>query len=288
MWEAMCQLLAAKALKGRAASALGAFIELLENLAAKVLDMPLHLMTQTVIEQSGLIVYHQEEKGEKGQARVENLEELVSAARNFETSDEDADLSPLSAFLGHASLEAGDTQADEHEDSIQLMTLHSAKGLEFPYVFLVGMEEGLFPHKMSLEEPGRLEEERRLAYVGITRAMRQLVMTYAETRRLYGSETYNKVSRFVREIPAGLVQEVRLSNTVSRPFGGAKTPASSLFANASIPQTAFSLGQRVQHAVFGEGVILNFEGSGAQARVQVNFSEGSKWLMLGYAKLEAI
>ncbi|MDF9617724.1 DNA helicase II [Pseudomonas entomophila] len=288
MWDAMCQLLAAKALKGRAASALGAFIELLENLAAKVLDMPLHLMTQTVIEQSGLIIYHQEEKGEKGQARVENLEELVSAARNFETSDEDADLTPLSAFLGHASLEAGDSQADEHEDSIQLMTLHSAKGLEFPYVFLVGMEEGLFPHKMSLEEPGRLEEERRLAYVGITRAMRQLVMTYAETRRLYGSETYNKVSRFVREIPAGLVQEVRLSNSVSRPFGGAKTPASSLFANASIPQTAFSLGQRVQHAVFGEGVILNFEGAGAQARVQVNFSEGSKWLMLGYAKLEAI
>ncbi len=268
---------------------LGAFIELIEGLAAKVVDMPLHTMTQTTIEQSGLITYHQEEKGEKGQARVENLEELVSAARNFESTDEDADLSPLSAFLGHASLEAGDTQADEHEDSIQLMTLHSAKGLEFPYVFLVGMEEGLFPHKMSLEEPGRLEEERRLAYVGITRAMRQLVMTYAETRRLYGSETYNKVSRFVREIPAGLVQEVRLSNSVSRPFGGAKTATNSnLFANASIPQTAFNLGQRVQHAVFGEGVILNFEGSGAQARVQVNFAEGSKWLMLGYAKLEAV
>ncbi|MBF8743708.1 DNA helicase II [Pseudomonas guariconensis] len=288
MWEAMCQLLAAKALKGRAASALGAFIELMENLAAKTLDMPLHLMTQTVIEQSGLIIYHQEEKGEKGQARVENLEELVSAARNFETSEDDADLSPLSAFLGHASLEAGDAQADEHEDSVQLMTLHSAKGLEFPYVFLVGMEEGLFPHKMSLEEPGRLEEERRLAYVGITRAMRQLIMTYAETRRLYGSETYNKVSRFVREIPAGLVQEVRLSNSVSRPFGGNQSNSSSLFANASIPETAFTLGQRVQHSVFGEGVILNFEGSGAQARVQVNFAEGSKWLMLGYAKLEAI
>ncbi|WP_336872523.1 3'-5' exonuclease, partial [Pseudomonas juntendi] len=289
MWGAMCQLIAAKALKGRAASALGAFIELIEGLAAKVADMPLHTMTQTTIEQSGLISYHQEEKGEKGQARVENLEELVSAARNFESTEEDADLSPLSAFLGHASLEAGDSQADEHEDSIQLMTLHSAKGLEFPYVFLVGMEEGLFPHKMSLEEPGRLEEERRLAYVGITRAMRQLVMTYAETRRLYGSETYNKVSRFVREIPPGLVQEVRLSNSVSRPFGAPKTATNShLFDNANIPQTAFNLGQRVQHAVFGEGVILNFEGSGAQARVQVNFAEGSKWLMLGYAKLEAI
>lgn len=288
MWEAMCQLIAAKCLKGRAASALGAFIELIEGLAAKAVEMPLHVMTQTVIEQSGLIIYHQEEKGEKGQARVENLEELVSAARNFESSDEDADLSPLSAFLGHASLEAGESQADEHEDSVQLMTLHSAKGLEFPYVFLVGLEEGLFPHKMSLEEPGRLAEERRLAYVGITRAMRQLFMTYAETRRLYGSETYNKVSRFVREIPAGLVQEVRLSNSVSRPFGGSQAPASSIFANANIPQTSFNLGQRVQHSVFGEGVILNFEGSGAQARVQVNFAEGSKWLMLGYAKLEAI
>jgi len=289
MWESMSLLIANKGLKGRAASALAAFIELIENLSAKVMDMPLHLMTQTVIEQSGLIIYHQEEKGEKGQARVENLEELVSAARNFESAEEDAELSPLAAFLGHASLEAGDAQAEEHEDSIQLMTLHSAKGLEFPHVFLVGMEEGLFPHKMSLEEPGRLEEERRLAYVGITRAMQQLVMTYAEPRRLYGSETYNKVSRFVREIPAGLVQEVRLSNSVSRPFGsGQKQNSSSLFGAANIPETAFNLGQRVQHAVFGEGVILNFEGAGAQARVQVNFAEGSKWLMLGYAKLEPL
>ena len=289
MWESIRQLVTNKGVTGRAANALNGFMELIETLAQKVADMPLHLMTQTVIEQSGLITYHQEEKGEKGQARVENLEELVSAARNFETTEEDEDLGPLAAFLGHASLEAGDTQADEHEDSVQLMTLHSAKGLEFPHVFLVGLEEGLFPHKMSLEEPGRLEEERRLAYVGITRAMQQLVMTYAETRRLYGSETYNKVSRFVREIPAGLIQEVRLSNSVSRPFSGAqKMDNSRLFANEGIPQTEFSLGQRVQHAVFGEGVILNFEGAGAQARVQVNFDEGSKWLMMGYAKLEAI
>jgi DNA helicase-2/ATP-dependent DNA helicase PcrA len=292
MWEAMRLLVANKGLTGRAAGALGAFIELIENLAAKCMEMPLHLMTQTVIEQSGLIAYHQAEKGEKGQARVENLEELVSAARNFENAEEDEedeDLTPLAAFLGHASLEAGDTQAEEHEDSIQLMTLHSAKGLEFPYVFLVGMEEGLFPHKMSLEEPGRLEEERRLAYVGITRAMQNLVMTYAETRRLYGSETYNKVSRFVREVPKGLIQEVRLSNSVSRPFGGNQSMSgSNLFSGSEIPETGFSLGQTVRHSIFGDGVILNFEGSGAQARVQVNFSEGSKWLMLGYAKLEAV
>ncbi len=289
MWEAIRLMVANKALPGRASGALAGFIELIDNLAAKVLSMPLHLMAQTVIEQSGLITYHKEEKGEKGQARVENLEELVSAARTFE-NDEDDELSPLQAFLSHASLEAGDTQAAENEDSIQLMTLHSAKGLEFPQVFLVGMEEGLFPHKMSLEEPGRLEEERRLAYVGITRAMQKLVISYAETRRLYGSETYNKVSRFVREIPPQLMQEVRLSNSVTRPFNSSSSMSgSSLFAGSAVPDTGFSLGQRVRHSLFGEGTILNFEGAGAQARVQVNFEdEGSKWLMLGYAKLEAL
>jgi DNA helicase-2/ATP-dependent DNA helicase PcrA len=290
MWAAMQQLIANKGLTGRAATALSAFVELIENLAAKVLDMPLHLMTQTVIEQSGLIAWHQAEKGEKAQARVENLEELVSAARNFENNEDD-ELSPLAAFLTHASLEAGDAQAEEHEDCVQLMTLHSAKGLEFPLVFLVGMEEGLFPHKMSLEEPGRLEEERRLAYVGVTRAMQNLVLTYAETRRLYGSETYNKVSRFVREIPPALIQEVRLSNSVSRPYAAPSRSMSggSMFEGSQVPETPFSLGQAVRHSLFGEGVILNFEGSGAQARVQVNFaSEGSKWLMLAYAKLEAL
>ena len=287
MWEAIRLMLAGKVLPGRASSALSGFIELIESLAEKALAMPLHQMTQVVIEQSGLLAYHEAEKGEKGQARVENLEELVSAARAFE-NDEDEELSPLQAFLTHASLEAGDTQAAENEDSIQLMTLHSAKGLEFPLVFLVGMEEGLFPHKMSLEEPGRLEEERRLAYVGITRAMQKLVISYAETRRLYGSETYNKVSRFVREIPAPLIQEVRLSNSVSRPVSNSSMGGSSLFAGSAVPQTPFNLGQRVRHSLFGEGTILNFEGAGAQARVQVNFeNEGSKWLMLAYAKLEA-
>ncbi|BCD85545.1 DNA helicase [Pseudomonas solani] len=289
MWEAIRLLVANKGLPGRASGALAVFIELIENLAAKVLEMPLHLMTQTVIEQTGLITYHKEEKGEKGQARVENLEELVSAARAFENNEDDEELTPLQAFLSHASLEAGDTQADAFEDSVQLMTLHSAKGLEFPLVFLVGMEEGLFPHKMSLEESGRLEEERRLAYVGVTRAMQRLVLTYAETRRLYGSETYNKVSRFVREIPPQLIREVRLSNSVSRPVAGSNRSSGSMFAGAEVPQTGFNLGQRVQHSLFGEGTILNFEGSGAQARVQVVFeSEGSKWLMLAYAKLEPL
>ncbi|TLX54745.1 DNA helicase II [Stutzerimonas nosocomialis] len=288
LWAAVHQAVGTKVVSGRAASALNAFIELVDTLALKVEGMQLHNMAQLVIEQSGLLAYHRDEKGEKAQARVENLEELVSAARAFDHYSDDADdeQTPLAAFLDHASLEAGEQQAGDHEDSVQLMTLHSAKGLEFPVVFLVGMEEGLFPHKMSLEEAGRLEEERRLAYVGITRAMQHLYVTYAETRRLYGSETYNKVSRFVREIPPALISEVRLNNTVSRSFD---TRSASIFAGAGVPETPFSLGQRVRHSLFGEGTILNFEGSGAQARVQVNFEdEGSKWLMLSYAKLEAL
>jgi DNA helicase-2/ATP-dependent DNA helicase PcrA len=298
LWAAMHLLVEQKALTGRASNALQGFIDLIEELDVRTQGCELHAMAQIVIEQSGLLTYHKEEKGEKGQARVENLEELVNAARTFKQDEDmsatdgeiDDDLPPLVAFLDHAVLEAGDNQADEFTEAVQLMTLHSAKGLEFPIVFMVGMEEGLFPHKMSLEEPGRLEEERRLAYVGITRAMQQLYLTCAETRRLYGSETYNKVSRFVREIPAELLQEVRMNNSVSRPYqNNRQAPTSSMFNGAEIPQTEFKLGQFVQHAVFGEGVILNFEGAGAQARVQVNFAnDGIKWLMVTYAKLQPL
>ena len=289
LWAAIHEAVGRKLLSGRAAGALNGFVELIDQLALDTEGQELHDLTRRVIEQSGLWAFHRDEKGEKAQARLENLEELVSAAKAFVMNEEDGEYSSeLAAFLDHASLEAGEQQAAEHEDSVQLMTLHSAKGLEFPLVFLVGMEEGLFPHKMSLEEPGRLAEERRLAYVGITRAMQQLYMTYAETRRLYGNETYNKVSRFVRELPSDVVQEVRLNNSVSRRFESRPATATQGFANATIPDTEFRLGQRVQHALFGEGVILNFEGSGAQARVQVNFeSEGTKWLMLTYAKLVA-
>lgn len=291
MWQAACDLLDNKGLPGRAANAVQGFCQLIEDITLRVEGVPLYSMAQQVIEHSGLLRFHENEKGEKAQARIENLEELVSAARAFENdqAEEEAEGDTLLAFLAHASLEAGETQADRFEDSVQLMTLHSAKGLEFPLVFLAGVEEGLFPHKMSLEEPGRLEEERRLAYVGITRAMQQLVITWAETRRLYGSETFNKVSRFVREIPSELIREVRMSNQVSRPFGPGNPGKSSLFQNDATESTGFALGQRVMHTLFGEGVVLNYEGQGAQARIQVNFDdEGSKWLMVSYAKLQAL
>jgi len=164
------------------------------------------------------------------------------------------------------------------------MTLHSAKGLEFPLVFMAGMEENLFPHKMSLEESGRLEEERRLCYVGITRAMEKLYLTYAETRRLYGQESFNRVSRFIRDIPSDVLQEVRLSANVSRPTSFVKKPATLSDEGTG---SGLALGQQVKHKIFGEGVILSFEGNGPNGRVQVNFAnEGTKWMVLQYAKLQ--
>lgn len=288
LWQAMHEQIERKLLTARASNAMQEFIDLIELLAEQTIDTALDETVAHLIEHSGLMTYHQEEKGEKGQSRVENLEELMSAARAFELTQEQEELTPLVAFLDHAVLEAGDTQADEFEDSVQLMTLHSAKGLEFPLVFIAGVEENLFPHSNSLQEAEGLEEERRLAYVGITRAMRQLYLTCAETRRLHGKESYNQQSRFLSELPPELLQRVRLQNTTTK---SAATPSftSSLFAGSEVPETDFKLGQAVRHGVFGEGVIVNFEGTGAQARVQINFaSEGSKWLMLSFAKLEAI
>ncbi len=277
LWSAIAFVLEEKPLPARALGALQGFVVLINELDVGVDELALEALVERTIRDSGLYQFHKSEKGEKGQARVENLEELVSAAKQFVAEDEE--LSPAQEFLDRAALDAGDAQADEHEDSVQLMTLHSAKGLEFPLVFLAGMEENLFPHRMSVEEPGRLEEERRLCYVGITRAMQRLVITYAETRRLHGSESYNTPSRFVREIPANLLQEVRLRGTVTQPV--------SALTRASVPDTEISLGQRVYHQVFGEGVVLNSEGRGASARVEVNFdNEGGKWLVLQYANLQ--
>ncbi|WP_257281854.1 MULTISPECIES: DNA helicase II [unclassified Endozoicomonas] len=281
LWGAIKSVVATSAMGGKAGHSLGAFVELIESLGISGDDLELGELADHVISVSGLIDHHQKEKGEKGRARVENLEELVTACSEFDIDDIDQDeetepMSPLDAFLAHAALEAGENQADAFTDSVQMMTLHSAKGLEFPLVFLAGLEEGLFPHKMSLEE-GNLEEERRLCYVGITRSMEKLYLTYAENRRLYGNDTMNRPSRFIREIPGELLQEVRLGGSITRPVSVQKS------------DHGLALGQRVHHDVFGEGVVLNYEGEGSQARVQVNFdSEGSKWLMMAYANLSPL
>ncbi|HAS3630850.1 TPA: DNA helicase II [Vibrio cholerae] len=287
LWDASVGLLNDQVLTGRAASALSRFVELINALEEEGIDMPLHVLTDHAVKTSGLLEMYQQEKGEKSKARIENLEELVTATRQFEKPEEAQDMTMLTAFLTHAALEAGEGQADEHDDAIQLMTLHSAKGLEFPLVFMVGVEEGMFPSQMSAEEAGRLEEERRLCYVGMTRAMQKLYITYAEMRRLYGQDKYHKPSRFIRELPEGCLDEVRMKAQVSRPTSTGRF--SQTVVKESFNETGFNLGSRVRHPKFGEGTIINFEGSGPQSRVQVAFNgEGIKWLVTAYARLEKV
>ena len=283
LWIASSQAISDNELSSRASSALTMFLKLITSMTNEVKELPLIEKTETIIQRSGLMDLYKREKGEKGMARVENLEELVSACGNFEP--EDPNLSPLAQFLDQVALDAGDRQADIDEDAVQLMTLHSAKGLEYPLVFIAGMEENLFPHVMSIEEPGRLQEERRLAYVGITRAMTKLYLTFAESRSIHGRESFNSVSRFVRDIPSDVIEEVRLGNTIVRPT----TYGDSSVRSDSGLNTGFNLGQQVFHKVFGEGVILNFEGSGPRARVHIRFEEvGTKILILESAGLSDI
>jgi DNA helicase-2/ATP-dependent DNA helicase PcrA len=302
LWHAARAAVAAGALGARASSALAAFLQLIETMTADASSLPLHEQVDHVLAAGGLIEHHRKEKADRGEARVENLEELVSAARGFEP---EGDLPPLDAFLAHAALESGEGQAEEWEDCVQMMTLHTAKGLEFPVVFLCGMEDGLFPHQRSLNDLDGLEEERRLCYVGMTRAMRQLYLSFAEQRRLHGTDSYGQPSRFITEIPEDLVEEVRPRIQLGRPFArpaghshARDTHAAPAYTHSQVGRRAVAvepvapgmrLGARVRHGKFGEGTVLNVEGQGPQARVQVNFErQGTKWLMLAYANLEAV
>ena len=287
LWEASLRVQQGGALQARARNALAGFHALIDALEAEVAELPLKDKIDHVLLRSGLRVHYTNESKGAADSRVDNLDELVSVASRFVKGDEEdaAQLSELVAFLAYASLEAGEGQAQAGEDGVQLMTLHSAKGLEFPLVFLAGMEEGLFPNARSIEESGRLEEERRLAYVGITRARQKLVLSYAESRRLHGQDMYGVPSRFLREIPAPLLNEVRPRVQVSRPAFAPRPRRD--WGHASLDQSpGLSLGQNVVHAKFGSGVVTDLEGAGAHARVQVNFDEaGSKWLVLAYANL---
>ena len=299
LWDSCVRCINESILSSRAANSVLAFLELIDKLESGSSGMELHQKAEHVIVQSGLINHHEKEGGEKARSRIENLEELVNACSNFDAQeliadeDEGIDLTSnsfLKAFLDQASLDAGDTQASENDDAVQLMTLHSAKGLEFPLVFLAGMEEGLFPHKMSMDNIAGLEEERRLCYVGITRAKEKLYLSYAESRRLHGDVTLCRPSRFIKEIPSSLIDEIRLKSTIKRMGSqNSTTSGNQVRGHIDIPKTELSLGQRVLHGKFGEGVVLNYEGQGSNARVQVNFdSKGSKWLVLSYANLRVI
>jgi len=282
LWEAALQMIAGDALTARARNALRGFIELIEALARECGGQPLAQQIDHVLLRSGLRAHYAAESRGQLEARTDNLDELVTVATRFAPREDDADLPELVAFLAYAALEAGEGQAEDWEDGVQLMTLHAAKGLEFPLIFLVGMEEGLFPSQRSMEESGRLEEERRLAYVGITRARERLTLTYAERRRLHGTDLYGTPSRFLREIPPGLVREVRPRPQVSRPLAySSPKPIEEETGHG------LRLGQRVRHMNFGEGIITGAEGSGAHARVQVNFeTAGAKWLVVAYANLQ--
>ena len=313
LWAATRRMIADGAASPRAAGALRNFLDLIDELASGLDAVALHELVESTVEGSGLLDYYRREKVDRAQTRIENLQELVVAAGQFDfggedrwsrdtddTDDkpregdeaqvEDADRNvptPLTAFLSHAALESGEEQAAEGEDLVSLMTLHAAKGLEFPCVFISGMEEGLFPHSRSSEDSAKLEEERRLCYVGMTRAERKLCLSYAESRRLYGgSDRYSTPSRFLRELPPDRVAEVRLRGTVSRP--GLRVPPRRRAGSEPTggETSGLRLGQRVQHPKFGEGVVLTYEGQGAHARVQVNFEKtGSKWLVVAYANL---
>ncbi len=291
LWSAARDLVQQNALPPRALGAVRGFIDLIVQLRVRTqgaaddgpVTTPVDLpdLVRQVVNAAGLPALYKKERDGRGVDRIENLEQLAEATRRFaaEAADDEGDL--LGSFLAHAALEAGDAQADDIQDAVQLMTLHSAKGLEFPVVFVTGIEEGLFPHAMSADDPARLEEERRLCYVGMTRAMQRLYLTYAESRRLHGREEYPLASRFLREMPAELLEEVR-GGGLSKPYAGG--------ALGSGPAVAgFRLGQQVVHPKFGAGVVLSTEGSGHQARIQVNFeSVGAKWLVLAYARLDAV
>ena len=289
LWQAAGALVAENALAARARNAVAGFLSLIEALDAETTDLALKDRVDHVLARSRLREHWSSEaRGQlDAESRLENLDELVSVASRFSRAELDEDqqsMSELVAFLSYAALEAGEGQAQADEDGVQLMTLHSAKGLEFPLVLLVGVEEGVFPSSKSLEESGRLEEERRLAYVGITRARHKLVLTWAESRRIHGMDMYGMPSRFLREIPGHLLNEVRPRVQVARPM--AAPPRA---AHPVLEQPALKLGQAVTHASFGRGVVTDYEGSGAHARVQVNFEQaGSKWLVLAFANLQAV
>jgi DNA helicase-2/ATP-dependent DNA helicase PcrA len=286
LWHAASRVTKEGGLTARAGGAVSSFMTLIDTLAEETVDLPLEERTATMLERSLLLEHYQRDKVDRAQTRIENLHELVTATRQFVQQDTDEELDPLTAFLSHAALEAGEDQAGEWDDCVHLMTLHAAKGLEFPLVFLCGLEEGLFPHQLSSDDPAKLEEERRLCYVGMTRARRRLFLTQAEARRLHGTDYYPTPSRFIREIPSELVEEVRMRASVSRPVFRREGTAG---FDGDAGEGGFQLGQRVEHPKFGEGVVLMYEGHGSHARVQVNFANaGAKWLVVAYANLQVV
>jgi len=284
MWQAATELVAAKRLSGRANTAVGNFLTLITQLQEDLAENELPQKVEVLIEASGLLDHFKKDKSERGEARIENLEELSTATRAFIfANEEDPDLDMVDNFLAHAALESGEGQSDGDDNAVQLMTMHSAKGLEFPIVFLAGMEQGLFPHQRSIEDPAKLEEERRLCYVGITRAEKKLYLSMAEQRRMHGRDQYNPPSKFVGELPSALLDEIRPRMNVSVPVY-----ESTRFQPVEQESSygGIQIGQMVEHGKYGAGMVISFEGGGKNARVHVNFEDaGTKCLIMAYANL---
>ena len=271
---------------GRGGAGLKDYLEFVAGCKNFIEENNLSELMELIIKETGLYAYHGKEAGEKGKTRTENLEELITATKNFEQSikEEITNFQIAEKYLDIISLDSGDRQASEHDDAAQLMTMHSAKGLEFKLVILTGLEESLFPHGRSMESSSQLEEERRLCYVAITRAMEKLYITHAESRRLHGTDTFNPPSRFLKEIPKDLIDEIRPRAQTNIPYNRKDFSETKIEFEMDI---GISLGQKVRHKKFGEGIVLNYEGSGESARVQVNFEDsGTKWLVMSYANLE--
>ena len=286
--KASAKLIDEGSIGGRGGAGLKDYLEFIIGCKQFIKENTLSELMELIIKESGLYAYHAKEAGEKGKTRTENLEELITATKNFEQSikDEKTNEEIAESYLDVISLDSGDRQASEHDDAAQLMTMHSAKGLEFKLVLLTGLEESLFPHGRSMESTSQLEEERRLCYVAITRAMEKLYITHAESRRLHGTDTFNPPSRFLREIPKELIDEIRPRAQTNIPYNRKSFNETKMEFEEEI---GIALGQKVKHKKFGEGIVLNYEGSGDSARVQVNFDEsGTKWLVMAYANLEKL
>jgi DNA helicase-2/ATP-dependent DNA helicase PcrA len=320
LWQAAEQLVE-QGLTARAKTSIANFLGLIESLTEATLGLALEDQMLKVVSRSGLQAHFEKDSSEQGKGRLENIDELINAAGQFKQmqsqttaeglptesqvitdgvdaiAQQDGTLlhtpqydNPLADFLAQAALEAGEKQADEWESAVQLMTIHAAKGLEFPLVFMIGVEEGLFPSQRSHDDPASLEEERRLAYVGVTRAEKQLMITFANHRRLHGTEIYPQPSRFIKEIPSDCVDLVRLSGSVRPTVAGGYNTGMNASLQAALDaenETGFSAGEAVFHQKFGDGTVVDTEGSGDHARINVNFKNaGSKWLVTAYANLQ--
>ena len=286
--KASAKLLDEGSISGRGGAGLKDYLEFVAGCNTFIQENLLSELMELIIKETGLYAYHAKEPGEKGKTRSENLEELITATKNFEQSvtEKKSNEEIAKSYLDIISLDSGDRQASEHDDATQLMTMHSAKGLEFKLVLLTGLEESLFPHGRSMESVSQLEEERRLCYVAITRAMEKLYITHAESRRLHGTDTFNPPSRFLREIPRDLIDEIRPRAQTNIPYNRKDFEETK---NEFEEEIGISLGQKVHHKKFGEGIVLNYEGSSDSARVQVNFDNyGTKWLVMAYANLKKL